>query len=367
MNLASRIFESPDLESAVEFCYQRGWTDGLPVVPPTAGAVERILDYLGREPQDVVGVIAPRNGIATVEKIAVNCVMAGCKPEYVPIVLAALDAMLEESFNLNGVQTTTHSCAPLVIVSGPAVKQLGFNTREGAFGHGCRASAAIGRAVRLVLWNIGGGYPGEPCKTTLGHPGYYSFCVAEDAAANPWQPLQVDRGFGPHDTAVTVVAAEGPRLIVTGAGISSAENTLYVLADSIAALGSANLGGGDMVLVLGPMAARNLSDAGLTKTDVKREIMRLATCSVRDAKRRPVLPEAHPMHWNKVADANDDDARVPFVRSPENLVVLVTGGWGASGAMCALCPGWGADRGAMASRRVAFPSLRDPVRATASP
>lgn len=357
MKLASKIFESADLESAIEFCYQQGWTDGLPVVPPTPHAVEHILAYLKRDPQELVGVIPPRNGIATVEKIAVNCVMAGCKPEYVPIVIAALDAMLEESFNLSGVQTTTHSCAPLVMLSGPAVKHFGFNTKEGAFGHGCRPRAAIGRAVRLVLWNIGGGYPGEPCKTTLGHPGYYSFCVAEDQEANPWEALHVGRGFEPEDTVVTIAATEAPRLIVTGAGISAAEDTLYVLADSIAVLGSANLGGGDMVLVLGPMAARNLSDAGLSKTDVKRELMRLATRSVRDAKRRPVLPESHPMHWNKIVDARDDDARVPFVRNPDNLVILVTGGWGASGAMCALCPGWGADRGAMASRRVQFPVI----------
>src|SRR3954470_18864057 len=163
MQLASRTIEAQDMMSAIELCYERNWTDGAPVVPPTAAAVERIIEYLQRDPAEVITTIPPRDGIATKQSIAVNSVMAGCKPEYVPIVIAALEAMQDERFNLNGVQTTTHSCAPLVMVSGPAVKRLGFKTRECAFGHGCRASYAIGRAIRLVLWNLGGGYPGDPC------------------------------------------------------------------------------------------------------------------------------------------------------------------------------------------------------------
>ena len=248
MELASRIFDAESMEAAVELCFERKWTDGLPVVPPTRGAIERILDYLKRDPAEVIGTVPPRNGVATIEKIAINCVMAGCKPEYVPIVIAAVEAVLEEKFNLNGVQTTTHACAPLCVVSGPAVKALGFNTKEGALGHGCRAAATIGRAIRLVLWNIGGGFPGEPCKTTLGHPGYFSFCVAEDADANPWEPLHVERGFAAADTVVTVTATTAPYSVATGAGYSNIDDALYLLADSIATLGSNNITGGDMVL-----------------------------------------------------------------------------------------------------------------------
>jgi len=356
VQLASRIFEANDMAAAVEFCFEQKWTDGLPVVPPTPDAVERILDYLKRDPHEVVGVIQPRDGIATIETIAINCVMAGCKPEYVPIVIAAIEAMVDESFNLNGVQTTTHGCAPLVIVSGPAVKRLAFNTRECAFGHGCRASATIGRAVRLVLWNIGGGFPGEPCKTTQGHPGYYSFCVAEDAETNPWEPLQVERGFGADDTIVTIAAVEGPRLIGNGAGYGPAEDVLYVLADSIATLGSPQISGGDMVLVLAPMAAKNLADAGYSKLDVKRELARLATRPVREVRHRRSIAESHPLHWNKLADPNDDDARVPFIRDVERLIMLVAGGWGSGSAFSSLCPGWGARRAHPLSRRVTFPS-----------
>ena len=355
MELASRIFDAESMEAAVELCFERKWTDGLPVVPPTRGAIERILDYLKRDPAEVIGTVPPRNGVATIEKIAINCVMAGCKPEYVPIVIAAVEAVLEEKFNLNGVQTTTHACAPLCVVSGPAVKALGFNTKEGALGHGCRAAATIGRAIRLVLWNIGGGFPGEPCKTTLGHPGYFSFCVAEDADANPWEPLHVERGFAAADTVVTVTATTAPYSVATGAGYSNIDDALYLLADSIATLGSNNITGGDMVLVMGPMTAKSLADAGLSKRQVKENIARLATRPVREAKRRHSISPTHPMHWSHVVDGNDEDARVPWLRSPENLVICVTGGWGSGAGFCALCAGWGALGGYTQSKKVVFP------------
>jgi hypothetical protein len=355
MQLASKIFEAADLEAAVEYCYEQRWTDGLPVIPPTRALVERIIQYLGRDPQETIAVIPPRNGVATIEKIAINCVMAGCKPEYVPFVIAAVEAMLEERFNLNGVQTTTHSCAPLVVVSGPAVKRLGFNTKEGAFGHGCRPSAAIGRAVRLILWNGGGGYPGEPCKTSQGHPGYYSFCVAEDSDTNPWEPLNVEYGFGADETIVTVTAVTSPHTIGSGAGYSSADDVLFVLADSISALGSPNYVGGCMVLALGPLTARNLAHAGYSKAQVKDELMRRATRAVRDLKRRRNIAESNPMHWSHFADPNDDDARAPFIRNPDDLVIFVTGGLGSGGAQNSLCPGWGPMGGYTVTRRVQFP------------
>jgi hypothetical protein len=319
--------------------------------------VEAIIGYLQRDPVEVIGIVPPRDGVATIEALAINCVMAGCKPEYVPIVIAAVEAILEEKFNINGVQTTTHSCAPLVMVSGPAVKALGFNTKEGAFGHGCRASATIGRAIRLILWNLGGGYPGEPCKTTQGHPGYYSFCIAEDPETNPWEPLHVERGYQLDETAVAVAAVAGPQVIETGAGYLPADTVLNILADSIASLGSSAICGGDMVLVLGPMAAKNLANAGLSKSDVKRELMRKATRSVREIKRGPAIHESHPMHWNKIVDPNDDDARIPYIRSEEEIAIIVAGGWGSGGAFSSLCEGWGANRGRPTQAKVRFPQV----------
>ncbi|HEY6364856.1 MAG TPA: hypothetical protein VI585_08695, partial [Candidatus Binatia bacterium] len=174
------VIEAEDYETAVEEIYRLGWTDGLPVILPTPRLVQRILDYLGRDAQQVIGIIPPYQGVATMEKIAVNCVMAGCLPEYVPVVLAALRAMLTDRFNLNGVQATTHCAAPLLIVSGPAVERLGFNSRDNVFAGGCRANAAVGRAIRLILWNIGGGRAGELDKAVLGHPGKWSYCIAEE-------------------------------------------------------------------------------------------------------------------------------------------------------------------------------------------
>ena len=355
MQLAARAFETNDIQAAIELCYERRWTDGLPVVPPTADAVERIVSYLGRDPQEVIGSVPPRDGVATIETIAINCVMAGCKPEYVPIVIAAVKAILEEKFNLNGVQTTTHSCAPLTIVSGPAVQTLGFNTKECAFGHGCRPSATIGRAIRLVLWNLGGGYPGEPCKTTQGHPGYYTFCIADDAEANPWEPLNVELGYGAEDTIVALHAVAGPQVIETGAGYLPADTILDIFADSIACLGSSAICGSDMVLVIGPMAARNIANAGFSKLDVKRELMRRATRPVGVIKRGPAIHESHPMHWKYTTDPANDDAPVPYIRSEQELQIVVAGGWGSGGGFSSLCEGWGANRGRPTHGKVEFP------------
>jgi hypothetical protein len=356
MQLAATAFEVDDMAAAVELCFAKKWTDGLPVVPPTPDAVERVIEYLGRDPAEPIGIIPPRDGVATIEAIAINSVMAGCKAEYVPFVIAVVEAMQEECFNLNGVQTTTHSCAPLVMVSGPAVKRLGFNTRECVLGHGCRASATIGRAVRLILWNVGGGYPGEPCKTTHGHPGYFSFCVAEDSETNPWEPLHVERGFRSDETVVTVCAVEGPRLVGTGSGYSPIDDVLYMLADSIATPGCNTISGAEMVLLLDPMSAKALAGARLSKLDIKRELMRLATRPVRDAKRRRSIAESHPMHWSHFADPRDDDALVPFVRSLEKLIILVTGGWGSGASFSSLCAGWGANRSQAVSKAVQFPA-----------
>ncbi|MBI4198723.1 MAG: hypothetical protein HY533_06405 [Chloroflexi bacterium] len=355
MKLGSETYEVANIMEAHEFCYQQGWTDGLPVVPPTQEAIARILEYLGRDPAGILGVVPPRNGVATLEKVAANCVMAGCLPEHTPVVIAALEAVLEEPFNLNGVQTTTHCCAPLVVVSGPAVRTLGFNTRESALGHGSRANAAVGRALRLILWNIGGGYPGEPCKTTHGHPGYYSFCIAEDPDTNRWEALHVEHGFSPEDTTATVVAVEAPHSVGTGAGYSSAEDVLFVLADAIAVLGSNNLHGGDMVLALSPLVAQNLATSGFSKAEVKRRLMALARRPVREVQRHRAIAESSPFHWSHVTDPHDPDAMVPFVRKPENLIIVTTGGWGSGGGFASLFPGWGNLGGLAQTKKVSFP------------
>lgn len=342
------------MEEAFERCYREGWTDGLPVIPATPRAVERMLAYLRRDPDEVVGIVPPRRGIATIEKIVVNCIMAGCLPEYAPIVIAAVQAMLEPEFNLEGVQTTTNPCAPLVMVAGPAVRRFGFNTRDCALGHGSRANAAIGRAVRLILWNIGGGYPGTPCRTTHGHPGYYSFCFAEDPDTNPWEPMQVTRGFAENDTVVTVTAVDGPHSTATGALVNTADQVLTNIAETIARLGSNNQFGGHLVLAFGPMAAKRLAESGYDKAGVVRALTERAT-------RRPdeMLANRYVEHMpaGELARlrAMKPGERFHYIRGPECVTVLVTGSMGAVGSYTAVCPGWGHFGGLTQSRRVVFP------------
>lgn len=350
-------FEVDTLEDAIELAYARGWTDGLPVVPPTARLVRRALDYLGVDPQAVVGTIPPRNGVATYEKIVTNCVMAGCLPEHMPVVIAAVRAMLDKRFALDGVQATTNSVAPLVIVSGPVVTRLGFNSRWGVFGGGSRANAAVGRAVRLVLWNIGGGYPGKIDMSTMGHPGKYAFCIAEDPEWNPWTPLHVERGLAPEDSAVTVIATDGPHQIGTGCGYASAEEVLTVLADSMATIGNSTMNaGGDMVLVLGPMTAQALAERGYTKDSVRGALRELAHKPVRIAKQCLFYQPSHPFHWSHILENPlDPDAMVPLIRDPAQLVVTVAGGMGSGTGFCSFCPGWHKGGGLACTQKIDWP------------
>src|SRR2546429_1222143 len=199
----------------VEWYFEQGWTDGLPVVPPTRKLVDALVEALGGDPHFVECKVPPRHGSLTRQVLAINMVMAGCKREYAPVVRAAMLALSTDAFNLNGVQATTHMAAPLLVVNGPIAREIGMNGDCNAFGPGNRANATIGRALRLVLLNVGGGRPGELDKSTLGHPGKYTYCVAENEAASPWAPYHVEKGFSLEDSAVFVLAAEPPHSVTT--------------------------------------------------------------------------------------------------------------------------------------------------------
>jgi hypothetical protein len=349
--------EVGDYETAVEEIYRLGWTDGLPVILPTPRLVQNILDYLGRDPQQVIGIIPPYRGAATVEKIAVNCVMAGCLPEYVPVVLTALTAMLKERFNLNGVQATTHCATPLLIVSGPVVERLGFNSRDNAFGGGSRANATVGRAIRLILWNIGGGRAGELDKAVLGHPGKWSYCIAEEKEWNPWTPLHTDRGFDSAESCATVFAGEAPHHIMTGGGYSSPDKILTVLADSMATVGNSTMqAGGDMVLVIGPLVAKHLAAKGYSKSDIRDALIERTRKPVALMNANEYLGEGHPFHFSRFTDPRDAEASVPLIRRPENLLIVVAGGWGSGSGICGFIPGWGRHGGFAETERIDFPS-----------
>ena len=187
--------EAPgDMDEFQGWIMERGWSDGLPAIPPTPERVARMLSATRRRPDDVAAILVPRLGRATIEAIAANAVMAGARPEHLPVILAAVEAVAEPAFNLQAIQTTTHPCSPLVIVNGPLAARLGIHAGGNVLGQGARANAVIGRALRLILQNVGGARPGQEDRATHGHPGKYSYCMAENEAASPWAPLSVERG-----------------------------------------------------------------------------------------------------------------------------------------------------------------------------
>ena len=200
----------------MEALFERGWSDGLPVVPPTEARVLRMLEGTTRDPQDVVAIIPPDLIPATVEKIAINAVMAGCKPEYLPVVLAAVEAACTDHFNIHGLLCTTYYSGPVVMVNGPIARRIGMNGGVNCLGQGNRANSSIGRALQLVIRNIGGGRPGEIDRAAFGSPGKHTFCFAENEAELPagWLPLSVEAGFGPDASTVTLFAGHGPSALV---------------------------------------------------------------------------------------------------------------------------------------------------------
>ena len=212
--LKSRRVELAPLEDEMEALFDRGWTDGLPVVPPTEARVLRMLCGTTRAPDEVVAVAPPDLAPCTVEKAAINAVMAGCKPEHLPVVLAALEAACTDAFNMHGLLATTMPVGPVVVVNGPIRKALGMNAGVNVLGQGNRAAQAIGRALQLIIRNVGGGRPGEVDLATHGSPGKLSFCFPEDEEGSPWEPLSVERGFAPGQSTVTLFAGEGTRCVV---------------------------------------------------------------------------------------------------------------------------------------------------------
>jgi hypothetical protein len=321
---AATVFTFRGAYEAVDAHYQeRGWTDGLPIVPPTEDAVDEFLAQTDRDPRDVVGVLPPRQGEATVERIAANAVMAGCRPEYFPVILAAIEALADPAFNLDSIQATTHPVAPLIVVNGPIAGELGINGGYNAFGQGVRANVTIGRAVRLVLMNVGGGLPGTGDRSTQGSPAKIAYCVAENEADNPWEPLHVEAGFPPDASTVTVFGCEGPHNIQdhysnTGLGV------LLTVAGAMGQAGSNNLlGAGWPVLSLGPEHAATIARDGYTKRQVKEFLFEHARFPL--ARLGPEFQRQQVEHRGAV-DA--PDTMLPIVRKAEDISIIVVGGAG---------------------------------------
>jgi hypothetical protein len=321
------VFEvDDDSDSVDDFYYRHGWSDGLPLVPPTRERVDRVLAALDMDPDERVGPVPVSRRIADIRSIVVNAVLAGCRAEHVPAVVALLRATLEPEFNLAGVQATTHPCAPLAVFGGPIVDELPLNCGAGLLGPGTRANAVIGRALRLILMNIGEGTIGNGDKATFGQPGKFSFVAAENSSANPWSALREDHGRPAAQSAVTVFAAEAPHN-VNDHGSSAAEGVLVTIAGTLATLGNNNIYlGGSVLVAFGPEHAALCAREGMTKADVRNRLFELSRIRVGDVwwENRRRFARIRP---DPFAQAQDDDP-VAILPGPEHIEVTVFGGPG---------------------------------------
>lgn len=337
--IGAEIIEAADFAEVNEIFHARGWTDGLPIVPPTAELVTAMLKGIRRDPDEPVAPIAPRYTIATVRDVAINAVMAGCRPSYLPLVVAAAEAVADPAFNLNGVQATTHVCASLIVVNGPVRDCLQINCSTNCFGQGFRANATIGRALRLVMTNLGGGVPGVTDKSTFGHPGKYSYCVGENEEASPWEPLHVELGYDRAQSTVTVFAAEAPHS-VTDHLSSDPVGILTSIADALSNLGSNNMHlMGQAFVVISPEHARTIAASEWDKRLVKQFLFENTRRKFGDLTFQGRYGKVYNRHWPPSIDRDDPDAWVPMAESPDDIFVIVAGG--DAGRFSLAIPGWG--------------------------
>jgi len=320
-----------------EFFLEKAWSDGLPVVTPTEARLARMLTGTSRDPDELIGKIPPMMEPATVRTVAIHALMAGCKPEYLPVVLGGLELILKDEFNMNGVQGTMNGAAPLMIVNGPYAEKIGLHGGNGCFGPGFRANATIGRAIRLMLLNLGGGIPGLGSATIFATPMRYTACVTENMAKNPWESLAVSRGYAPDDDVITCAMVESPRQCFDDVS-QDAERLLTGIADSMIAMGSWNAHARtDMVIAMGPQHAAICDAAGMSRADVHAWLTERAGRKVRDLKGGGNWRRERALAFPIKVDPDDDECFIPAIKDPADLHLIVAGGWGPC---TALCHGW---------------------------
>ena len=316
---SERIEVDDDLLAVNAFFEEKGWTDGLPIIPPTEERVEQMLAAVKRNPQDVIGVVPPRWAPATVEKIAINAVMAGCLPQYMPVLIAAAEGLTDPKLNLYALQATIGGPAIMLIVNGPIRNRLNINGGSNVLGEGWRANATIGRCIRLIQRNIGGSYPGTTCKATLGWPGKYSLCIAENEEASPWEPLHVERGFAADTSTVTAISADSS-VRASDLDSTKAEGVLINFAQKMD-----GPSGPEAIMVICPEHAKIIAGDGFDKQDVKKFIWERAAYRMKDlpeetfhqrVKRRPDLKLTR-------------DSAIPVTDTPDDILVVVAGGDGS--------------------------------------
>lgn len=330
--LRSRRVELAELEDEHEAIYARGWSDGLPVVPPTETRVLAMLEGTSRAADEVVAVVPPDLAECTVEKAAVNAVMAGCRPEHLPVVLSAVEAVCNDTFNLHGVQATTMGAAPVLVVNGPIRRGLGMKSGVGVFSPGNRANSTIGRALQLVVRNVGGSRPGGVDRSTFGHPGKLGFCFAEDEEGSPWEPFAADFGVAPGVDALTAFAGGSPRLIVDQLS-RDPDSLVKSLAAGLRATHHPKLAVAlAAMLVIGPEHGRVFREAGISKAELKERLGQAL-----------LVPGAELMRGaGGIAEGlplPESAAAVPLPKfRPENLHVVFAGS--GAGLFSAVIEGW---------------------------
>ena len=339
MDLRSTIHETDDIFAAQELFHGRGWTDGLPVVPPTEAAVRTCLEDVALPPDHVVGVEPVRARAITAEKVAVNAVMAGCLPAHFPVVVTALSAMLREEFTLHGATASTGGCAIFIVVNGDVRRELGMDGTFNALGNSDRASAVIGRAIRLCLINLFDVRPGGIDRSTLGHPGKFSFCVAEDEEGSPWEPLATARGVPKGASAVTVMAAGAPRQIMNEWTTDPDEILETFAAEIRANMRQYSIWPGHYAVIVPRQLRQHLAAAGCSREDVCRRIHERA--------------RIHRREWADVGKADvvrdRGDKEYRALPDPDHLLLVAAGG--PAGGFGAVIPPWFGGR----SRAVTLP------------
>ena len=332
----SEFLEATDEAAALESLHDLSCTDGLPVVIPTPSRVERLVLASGLDADMVLGELGPAMGIATVEKVAVAAVMAGCIPDYMPLVVAAVKAAADPRFDLTELQATTHCTAPLIIVNGPARIECGpVASGFGALGPGHRANASIGRALRLCLINIGGGRPGVSDMALLGHPGKFTYCLAEAEEDSPFPPLHTSLGFDATDSVVTLLGCEAPHSVLYSDNADDpedAEKLLHILSIGLANLATNNaiFTSGTALVVLGPKHAGVLARANMSRDAVAQRLWELTHLPTAD----------HDRYGGQFGSRFSGEEYCAFAE-PENILIMVAGG---SGLYSMVMPNWGGAR-----------------------
>jgi hypothetical protein len=320
--LTSTVLQlADDAEAIGEQFFRDGHTDGLPIVVPTVDRVQRMLAGIDRDPQESLGPVPPLQGVATIEKLAINAVMAGCRPEHLPVLVAAFECMLEPAWELEAVQPTTMALGPMVIVNGPVRAHAGVHGGTGALGPGFRANATIGRAVRLVLINLGGALAGDVDRSTQGFPGKYTFCFAENEEESAWEPFHVSRGFDADDSVVTVVAVSSSTNVSDST--DDVNDLLRTWTTGLVNPSSANVMDphSTPVLAVNPLHSHIMASAGMSRRDFQQLIWTESripadALSVRRAHLRRAYGEEHFLV----------DGTIPFTNDPDDINVVVVGG-----------------------------------------